>query len=100
VKLIDFRNFKPLVDLLKDMGAELVEKEYTIKWTDLSREELEKVLGKKDIEIELDDPNFRFNLEDYTFEYKGIKVLVYIRDQYYNFRAANENNAGDQKRRI
>jgi hypothetical protein len=86
MKLPDFHNHQLFNELLQKMGAELVEiKMESTPWQKIDTDDLlgrlnsiEGILVEniRDIKIQ----------EDGTFEYKGQKVLVYIRDQRYNPR--------------
>jgi hypothetical protein len=86
MKLPDFHNHQLFNELRQKMGAELVEiKMESTPWQKIDTDDLlgrlnsiEGILVEniRDIKIQ----------EDGTFEYKGQKVLVYIRDQRYNPR--------------
>lgn len=81
MKLIDFRGHFQLNELRRQMNASLIELEIAV-WTGIDAEQLRQKLNSiEGIEVDIGDivPS-----SDGTFEYKGHKVLVYIRDQYYN----------------
>lgn len=83
MKLIDFTSFAPLNDIRKMMNAELVQWESSV-WVEIdSAELLRKLNSIEGIDVSIEDLVFS---TDGSFEYKGQKVLVYIRDQYYNPR--------------
>ncbi len=89
--LIDFKNFPPLENLRKKMKAELIEWNDTDSlWIIPDSEKILIHLDEEEIEIDLDDEDFRTIKDDFTFEYKGIKVLLYIRDQYISKYANRE----------
>lgn len=81
MKLIDFTTHIALNELRQKMGATLVHWEGP-GWAELDQEELRRKLNSiEGIEVNIEEivPS-----KDGTFEYKGQKVLVYIRDQYAN----------------
>lgn len=83
MKLIDFTTHSLLNELRQKMNAPLIKLEVS-GWAVLDPEELRRKLNSiEGIEVEIDEilPS-----TDGTFEYKGQKVLVYIRDQYANPR--------------
>lgn len=95
MKLIDFTYDERFNELRKKMNASWI----TINISSWSSVDVDNLLRKlnsyEGIEVELDDIVFA---NDGTFEYKGQKVLVYIRDQYrdpdkpemnYKFHIAN-----------
>lgn len=86
MNLIDFRHDTELNALREAIGAPLIEWDESA-WTNLDKNELLRRLNSfEGIEVALDEVVFK---PDGTFEYKGQKVLVYIRDQYQNSRYAN-----------
>lgn len=82
MKLPDFQNSPVFNQLRKEMGAELIEIS-SVHWTKIDDAEfLDKLNSSEGIVIEsISDIDIK---EDGTFEYKGKKVLVYIRDQRYD----------------
>lgn len=86
MKLIDFTSFVPLNEIRLKMNAELIQYENS-SWIELdSAELLRKLNSIEGIEVDIEELSIS---PDGTFEYKGQKVLVYIRDQYYNERYPN-----------
>ena len=82
MKLTDFSLFDPLETLRKKMGAEFSDHGVGRNWESLDIEKIREQLSKKEgIEVELEEIAI---CADGTFEFKGQKVLVYIRDQYFN----------------
>lgn len=77
MKLINFYNYKKLTSLLEKMGAELKTYHAPNDWQNID-EKLDELLKVGEVEIEVD----KIDLNDSVFEYKGQKVIVYIRDQY------------------
>ncbi|MDZ7848659.1 MAG: hypothetical protein U5L96_19040 [Owenweeksia sp.] len=78
MKLINFYSSKQLNSLLEQMGAELKKMETPNSWEGIDDTKLAELLKTGEVEIELDEIKTR----DGVFEYKGRKVIVYIRDQY------------------
>lgn len=78
MKLINFYNSKQLNSLLEQMGAELKRIETPNSWEGIDDSKLAELLKTGEVEIELDE----IKTKDGVFEYKGRKVIVYIRDQY------------------
>ncbi|MDD5135642.1 MAG: HNH endonuclease [Phycisphaerae bacterium] len=76
MKLIDFLTFEPLDTVRRKMGAQLVEYEPLSKWTPLTPVEVQQ-LATGGIDVTLDDVKV---LPDHTLEYKGQRVVLYIRD--------------------
>ena len=82
MKLIDFSEFEPLNDLIKKMGAKLVQWNISNNWKKFNEKEfLDRLNTPEGIEIGFNDLTI---CDDGTFDYKGRKVLLYIRDQIYN----------------
>ena len=79
MKLINFYESKKLNSLLEEMGAELKRIENTSIWDGIDDSKLRELLKTGEVEIELDDIDIG---KGGVFEYKGRKVIVYIRDQY------------------
>lgn len=80
MKLIDFTTHIELNKLRQKMNAPLISWEVS-RWELLDPEELRRKLNSiEGIEVDIDEIALS---TDGTFEYKGQKVLVYIRDQYY-----------------
>lgn len=63
------------------MGAELKRIETQNNWEDIDDSKLAELLKTGEVEIELDE----IDTKDGVFEYKGRKVIVYIRDQYFKY---------------
>jgi hypothetical protein len=78
MKLINFYNSDKMNSLLEKMGAELKRIESTKDWDGIDDSKLAELLRTGEVEIEVDEIKTR----DGVFEYKGRKVIVYIRDQY------------------
>ena len=78
MKLINFYNSKQLNSLLEEMGAELKRMEAPNNWEGIDDSKLAELLKTGEVEIELDEIKTKHGV----FEYKGRKVIVYIRDQY------------------
>lgn len=80
MKLPDFTKHKPLDELRIRMKADLVEW-HSVHWKDFDSEGLkERLKSIEGVEVDIKDIE---TFEDGSFIYKGQKVLVYIRDQYY-----------------
>lgn len=78
MNLPDFGKFKPFVDLRRSMGAS--EAVWVAQaWDAVDGDDLVRQLRTTGIEVE--DISEITTASDGTFEYKGEKVLVYIRDQ-------------------
>ncbi len=74
MKLPDFTSHSGFNELRKKMGAELIEVlQEDPEWTRLSIQ-----LGQEGVDVGIDEVELQ---PDSTFEYKGQKVIVYIRDQ-------------------
>ena len=81
MKILDFNHFKPLENALNKMGTDPnVEYSHSGSWKHISREEL-KLLNTRGIELSIEQLE-NCICEDGTFEWKGQKVLVYIKDQW------------------
>lgn len=82
MKLPDFKQANLLNDLRIKMEAELIDLSL-VSWNSIDTEKLiEKLTSIEGVLLEsIDDLTF---CKDGTFEFKGQKVLVYIRDQRYN----------------
>lgn len=78
MKLLNFYEFVRLNLLLEEMGAELKHIESPSIWEGIDDSKLAELLKTGEVEIELDE----IKIKDGIFEYKGRKVIVYIRDQY------------------
>ena len=94
MKLIDFTRFMPLNDLLSRMDAKIVEYDTDQSWDGLDTNALLRQLEKQGVDIELQDVEF---CEDETLEYKGQKVLIYIRDQYVNVQRNYQSHRSKRK---
>lgn len=81
MKLINFYEYTRLNSLLKEMGAELQHISNLNKWEGFDDAKLQELIETGEVEIDLDELEFVGE----TFEYKGKKVIVYIRDQYEKF---------------
>ncbi|WP_392347589.1 HNH endonuclease signature motif containing protein [uncultured Polaribacter sp.] len=78
MKLINFYSSKRLNSLLEEMGAELKKIKSTNAWDNITDSKLAELLKKGEVEVSVDE----ILTKDGVFEYKGRKVIVYIRDQY------------------
>jgi len=77
MKLPNFLEFKPFLDIRKQMGAEkLGEFNLSLNWEELTLEENE-ILEKEGIEVKPNDLRF---LDDGTIAFKNRRILLYIRD--------------------
>jgi 5-methylcytosine-specific restriction endonuclease McrA len=86
MKLINFVTEKQLNELRKAMGATLIEWDAS-DWIKLDSDQLRQKLNSLEgIDVAIDEILLS---GDSTFEYKNQKVLVYIRDQYFNPRYPN-----------
>lgn len=74
MKLIDFMEHRGLALLREMMGAPLMPINYDHEW-----ERIKVQLENSGIEVDISEIDIA---SDSTFEYKGQKVTVYIRDQY------------------
>lgn len=83
MKLIDFYQFEKLNSLLKEMGADLKRIETPNSWEGIDDSKLAELLKTGEVEIDLNEIKTR----DGVFEYKGRKVIVYIRDQYSKYHS-------------
>ena len=75
--LPDFNDYKPLTNLLDQMGAELVSRS-NIGWSALSEEELDKELKTNGLVVNFDDIVFN---EEGISTYRGRIVLFYMQTQ-------------------
>ncbi|MCX7983495.1 MAG: hypothetical protein N3A63_01130 [Bacteroidetes bacterium] len=80
MKLINFLNVQQFNDLRAQMNAPLVNLESTGWETIDERALLERLNSIEGIEIDIEELVI---VENGTFEFKGQKVLLYIRDQYF-----------------
>ncbi len=87
MKLPDFRKAVELNKLREEMDAKLIDVS-TISWNSLELKDLLARLNSHEGIIVEDLSEITF-ADDGTFEYKGKKVLLYIRDQKYNPNYAN-----------
>lgn len=78
MKLINFYEVKQMNDLLVKMGASLKKMNSSNQWDSLDESKLDELLRTGEVEIEIDE----IETVDGVFEFKGQKVVVYIRDQY------------------
>lgn len=81
MKLINFNSSESLKSLLKEMGATYLEGMNRTSWKELDESKLKVLLDQGEVEIDFEQIDF---LNGY-FEYKGRRVIVYIRDQYYKY---------------
>lgn len=81
MKLINFYESKQLNELLEKMGAPLEYMGASNSWQNIDETKLEELLRTGEAEIDVND----IEIVDGVFEYKGQKVIVYIRDQYAQF---------------
>lgn len=81
MKLINFLENVGLNALRDEMGAQLKQKKLEQGWENLDDAKLSELLRTGEVEIEIDD----INLKDGAFDYKGQKVIVYIRDQFIQY---------------
>ncbi len=85
MKLINFKYFEAFNKLRNDMDAPLISWDNKSVWQETDSDDLLKRLSSSE-GIEVGDISEISILEDGTFGYNGQKVLVYIRDQYFNPR--------------
>ncbi len=78
MRLPNFLEFTPLNRLREMMGAELKEWQYGKTWKKFDIEELRRKLAEGIVITNLDEV---IPADDGTLEYKGQKVILYIRDQ-------------------
>lgn len=78
MKLISFYESKKLNELLKEMGASLQLMEGSNSWKNIEDSKLQELLRTGEVEVNVEE----LEIVDGVFEYKGQKVIVYIRDQY------------------
>ena len=83
MKLINFYKSDRLNALLKQMGAELKKMESDNSWEAIDDSKLAELLKTGEVEIDVDE----IETVDGVFQYKGQKVIVYIRDQYSKYHA-------------
>lgn len=74
MKLLDFNDHSGLNDLREKMGADFIHDDFDPEWA-----RIEVQLEESGIDVDISEI---YTAEDSTFEYKGRKVLVYIRDQH------------------
>jgi len=93
MRLPDFLNFDPLNKLRKEMGIDgFIEWNPNIKWKDINPEDW-KNLHIQGLEVPLEEIKTQ---SDGTLEYRGRKVVVYIRDQISYHRSSLENSTDPQ----
>ena len=81
MKTLKFENFTPFKKMLNKMGTKSnYEYKFQGLWDHISREEL-KILSTRGIELTVEQLE-NCICEDGTFEWKGQKVLVYIKEQW------------------
>lgn len=78
MRLPNFLEFTPLNKLREMMGAELKQWQYEKTWEKVDIEELRRKLAEGIVITNLDEV---IPADDGTLEYKGQKVILYIRDQ-------------------
>lgn len=76
MKLIDFKTFEPLEKLRQIMGAEYITFSSHFSFQGIDIESL-KLLETKGIDIDIEDLSYG---KDKTIQYKGRRVILYIRD--------------------
>lgn len=76
MKLIDFKTFEPLERLRQIMGAEYITFSSRFNFQGIDIESL-KLLETKGIDIDIEDLSYG---KDKTIQYKGRRVILYIRD--------------------
>lgn len=82
MQLTDFKTWEPLDRLRRRMGAPRVEVDWSLHWDGTDRKRfLEQLRSQEGILLE-DLSELVIN-PDLTFSYKGQRVLLYIRDQWY-----------------
>ena len=81
MKLINFHQYKKLSNLLDKMGAELIEMKTNVAWNGIDDEKLRELLHTGELEIDISE----IEIVEGVLEYKGRKVIIYIRDQYKKF---------------
>ena len=88
MKLPDFSQDEKWNALRKKMGAEYSTFETESKWQGINDDILRKLEETGEVEgISLDQLEIK---NDGVFEYKGQKLIVYIRDQYQKYRDKND----------
>ena len=81
MRIYDFKDFKPLDDLLDKMNAKESDTyNFEHSWDHLTDEEL-AILSTKGIELSIEELE-KCIQADGSFEWKGQKVLVYIKEQW------------------
>lgn len=93
MRLPDFRNFDPLNKLRKEMGIDgFIEWNPNIQWKDINPEDWRN-LHIQGLEVPLEEIKTQ---SDGTLEYRGRKVVVYIRDQisYYTHSINDSSSSG------
>ncbi len=78
MKLINFDSDKRFVKLLKEMGAHLKPMKLGVEWDNIDDEKLRELLQTGEVEIDISE----LEVNKGVLEYKGRKILVYIRDQH------------------
>ncbi|MHA6281122.1 hypothetical protein ACXYMT_13155 [Salinimicrobium sp. CAU 1759] len=78
MKLINFLEFPRLNKVREEMGAPIIPYSGPKTWIDLDDNRLKELLEIGEVQLDPED----IEIKDGTFEYKGKKVIVYIRDQY------------------
>lgn len=78
MKLINFDSDKRFVKLLKEMGADLKPMKLGVEWDNIDDEKLRELLQTGEVEIDISE----LEVNNGVLEYKGRKILVYIRDQH------------------
>lgn len=88
--LPDFTKSRLLNEVREKMGAELVEWSPSILWQGFDPEEWRR-LEREGIEVPLQDV---VPADDGTLEYRGQKIVLYIRDQRVTHRHHNDSGGG------
>ena len=103
MNLPDFLKYTPLNNLRQMMGAELEEWALGLNWKGFDPEEWRR-LQTRGIEVKLDEV---VPVDDGTLEYRGQKIILYIRDQRfssdheggYRFHVADCKTLQDMRRK-
>ena len=83
MKLINFYEYERLSSLLKEMGAVLNQMKPKNSWEGIDDSKLVELLNTGEVEIPIEEIKTKGGI----FEYKGRKVIVYIRDQYEKYHS-------------
>jgi hypothetical protein len=83
MKLINFYEFEKLSSLLEEMGAKLTRIKSPNSWEGINDSKLAELINTGEVEIDIDE----IKIKDGIFDFKGRKVIVYIRDQYSQYHS-------------